>query len=308
MLDALDAKLGIGKPVNDYWSKGYALENERPAILKPIQNISEKVGSDVTYAKFPSRMGFINWVKDYSTTYTQDNSVKNEVVEFLESLTSASVDTTIDKDVRKAVLNSAVKMGINAGSVLYDTYKYSLSGTVIDPARLAQGNPECYLVPENSKMTIFYELFVNISIPGHVDDDTINRQAEKLVSALSMLEEVSNYRIQYKVTLIDISANWLNDSHNDMMVSIPVYSHNDNKDKRLLKTFFSASCLRGTLFMHQDAVAKELNDETAYGRGQAVNLNAEDNVISLWEFDERDLFSRVVNDPYLRQHIPEMLQ
>ena len=211
---------------------------------------------------------------------------------FMENLKEYKQDTELVDKIKKEVLNNLIKRGIVTGAV-YEGYKYSINGDIIDYAALASGDPVCMMEPIKKYDKWFYELYINMSVPGSVDGDNIIKGAIRLIETIKALESRD---IEIKINIIDYSSGvYNNEPISDLLVIIPLISHLEHKDYNNIMPFITDAFLRGPLF----TIARNSIDNTENvdsGMGSALCLT---NAVNLWklkEDDEIDLAIRILDD------------
>jgi len=201
---------------------------------------------------------------------------------FYENLKSYEPNTELVEKIRNEVLNNLIKRGIITGTI-YEGYKYAVEGEIIDYAQLATGNPNCMLSPVKKYDKWFYELYINMSIPGNIDESSIEQGAIRLIETINALEERN---IEIKVNIVDYSGNlYYDEDVTDLLVIIPLISHLEHKSYDKLMPFILGSFLRGPLFTIARNSIKN-KDSVSSGMGEAIKLK---NTVNLWEIDESDL-------------------
>ena len=224
-----------------------------------------------------------NKAVDSSISYTE---------EFFENIKSYTPDETKVEQIRKNVLNNLIKRGIITGTI-YEGYKYCIDGEIIDYAALASGNPNCMMSPIKKYDKWFYELYINMSIPGSVSENVIEEGAIRLIETIKALEQRD---IEIKINIVDYSGHlYNNEDLKDLLVIIPLINHLDHKDYTNLMPFILGSFLRGPLFtIARNSIKNKENVDS--GMGQAITLK---NTVNLWklkEDSEIDLANRIIND------------
>ena len=212
--------------------------------------------------------------------------------EFNTNLKEYKPNDELVEQIRTEVLNNLIKRGIITGTV-YEGFKYCMDGEIIDYAALATGNPNCMMTPIKKYDKWFYELYINMSIPGSVDESSIESGAIRLIETIKALEQRN---IEIKVNVIDYSGNLYNNEElKDLLVVIPLISHMEHKDYKNLMPFILGSFLRGPLFtIARNSIENKENVDS--GMGQAVTLGNTVNLWKLHEDSEIDLATRILND------------
>lgn len=198
---------------------------------------------------------------------------------FYDDLKSYTPNETDVTRIKKEVLNNLLKRGIITGSV-YEGFKYSYEGEIIDYAKLASGDPMCHMQPIKVYDKWFYELYVNMSIPATVDEDVITLGAIRLIETIKALESID---IEIKINVIDYSKNlYYDEDVDDLLVIIPLISHLEHKNYKNIMPYITANFLRGPSFtISRNSV--ENKDNITPSLGQAYVLP---NAVNLWELKE----------------------
>jgi hypothetical protein len=184
--------------------------------------------------------------------------------------------------VRNQVRFNLLKRGLITKEV-YDRYKYNVDGLIVDIGELNTGNPECVLTPAHSYVNYFYELYISVSYPYHVSNETILKNAIKL---LATIEELERQHIYIKVTLVFIDRR-PSDKDSTLLVTIPLFSHKQVKTVETMSAVVNDRLLRKFLFaLLEDVYAEKLNS----GYGTAVGLPT---AITLNNVDEISLFTEI---------------
>ena len=237
---------------------------------------------------FDNKFDVLEFLKKNKATSGSVEHTEN----FYNNLKDYSPDNTKVEQIKKEVLNNLIKRGIITGTI-YEGYKYHIEGEIVDYAQLATGNPMCMMTPIKKYDKWFYELYINMSIPGSVSECDIEDGAIRLIETIKALEE---RKIEIKINVVDYSGNLYNDEIlKDLLVIIPLINHLEHKDYKNIMPFILGSFLRGPLFTIARNSIKN-KDNVDNDMGKAIKLK---NAVNLWELrkdDEIDLATRILND------------
>ncbi|MCK5538337.1 MAG: hypothetical protein KAI79_16035 [Bacteroidales bacterium] len=253
-----------------------------------------KQGTEVLLEHHPKSLNPTNsaWIIQYDSTaqflldcrkMPQEDHTKT----FMESITKIpEMDLNQVELIKNEVRNKLLKKGIISGTI-YEGFTYGVDGLILDIAELATGNSQCFMTPLKKYDKFFYELYVNMSLPGHVESEEIQIGLIKLIETIKLLEE---HNIEIKINVIDYGTNVVDSDiiptqKKDILIIIPVCSHTDYKDYKLLYPYFSEAMERGPMF----ELAYSLNNDQ--NPGGALQL---ENAVNLWEIDEVALSERAI--------------
>ncbi len=209
--------------------------------------------------------------------YLKNNKHKShDTTRFFKNVQKYKVDEKKVEAIRNTVRNNLIKRGIITGTV-YEGYKYDIEGEIIDYGELATGNPRCFRKPIKKYDKWFYELYVNMSIPWFVSEESIIDGAIRLTETIKALEELN---VEIKVNIILHSDGMFTNGGNYLFV-LPLCSHLEFKDHDLLLPYMDGEFLRQALF----TVMKN-NGKTSGDLGSARKLK---NSVNLWELEEEEL-------------------
>jgi len=260
---------------------------KRNRILTDIHPRDLMYDEDCLVMEFDNKYDLLEFVKKHTAI---KKSIKHTEI-FLANIKNYIVNEDKVEEIRNNVMNNLIKRGIITG-IIYEGYKYALNGEIIDYAQLATGNPNCMMTPVKKYDKWFYELYINMSIPGHVSENNIEEGAIRLIETIRALEELN---IEIKVNIVDYSRDLYfknDDAYNDLLIVIPLLSHTEFKDYTKLMPFILGSFLRGPLFT---IARNSIEDEAAINSdmGNAVKLK---NTVNLWELDEVELARGILVD------------
>ena len=152
-------------------------------IKKVLRNIHPKsfVTPKTLIVEFDNKQNFIHWVMQLNL----DNTRTDKYVEkFLDDMhTTPSFEGV--EDIKNAVRNNLIKRKLIPENI-YAGFRYEVDGLILDPTEVALGNPECYLAPVIVGTKYFYELYVNMSVPGNVTNVEIQNSAIKLIETIKL--------------------------------------------------------------------------------------------------------------------------
>lgn len=189
------------------------------------------------------------------------------------------------ESIRDLVRQNLHKRGLITDEI-YDRYKYNVEGVIVDIAELATGNPECALTPAYNYKNHFYELYISISYPHHVTNETVVNNAIRL---LSTIEELERQHIFIKVTLVFADISPVVDNSRDMLMTLPLFSYKDFKSIETMSAVVNDRLLRKFCFaLLEDVYGNELDS----GYGRATEMYSAINIGDL--FDEIAFFNKVL--------------
>lgn len=192
------------------------------------------------------------------------------------------------ESVRNLVRQNLLKKGMITKEI-YENFKYSVDGTVIDydVGKIANGEPDCVITPAVDYVDYFYELYINPSYPYQIPEEFVIENINKL---LATIEEMQRQHIFIKITVAvpNKGANMAGDR--DFLSTIPMFSHKDVKDPKELSSVINNRLLRKFYFaIFEDS----LGDDIAYGYGNACRLPK---AMNIWdEFNEVEFFTDIRN-------------
>jgi len=226
--------------------------------------------------------------KNYCSQLTQRNdmqcgiSYKEALKDLLQE--KSLLDPTAVDLIRNLVRSNLLKRGLISEDI-YESYKYDIDGIAMDVQKVIDGNPECMLKPMYSYTNYFYELYVNISYPYSISDETIR---ENVIKLLATIEELERQHIYIKVTLVDVSG-YVN-NENDLLTIVPLFSYKDYKSIQTMSAIINERLLRKFMFAMSEDV---YGDTLASGYGKPITLP---NTINIGgNLDEIELFEEIYN-------------
>ena len=261
--------MNIRKPLHDYLPTEWSYElNTKDLDYMPFRNLQH--------------------FKQYVSTITQkqDNNCGVSYKKALEDLIKEKSQFSQQEyeSIRDLVRANLHKQGLISEDI-YESFKYSSNGHIVDIAKVVLEDPECFLTPVKSYTNHFYELYVSISYPYHVSDDTVRKNAIKL---LATIEELERQHIYIKVTLV--FADRKPNNENDMLMTIPLFSHKDFKSIETMSAVLNERLLRKFCFaMLEDVYGNTLTP----GYGNATNLHTALNLGNT--LDEIKIFTDILD-------------
>lgn len=186
--------------------------------------------------------------------------------------------------IRNLVRSNLLKRGLITQEV-YEHFKYATDGTVvdIDMGKFANGEPDCVITPGVEYIDFFYELYVNISYPGHIGENTIIENMNKM---LATVEELQRQHIHIKISLVLPIQRPA--KSRDFFSVIPVFSHRDFKTAEVMSSVLNNRLLRKFYFAILEDFYKE---ELSGSYGSAVMLPKAMNISET--FNEVDFFTEI---------------
>ena len=259
-------------------------------LNSPVHDIHPKEWSRMSsnkldYIAFRNLTHFKKYVS--KLTQIQDNSCgvtyKEAVADLLKNKSQFSPDTY--ESIRNLVRTNLMKRGLITEAV-YESYKYDVDGIAVDVQKVIEGNPECMLKPAYSYTNYFYELYVNISYPGSVSNNTI---IENMCKILATVEELERQHIYIKITVVDYSKCVDKSSNRDYLCILPLFSHKEPKSIETMSAIINDRLLRKFMF----AMSEDIYGETlSSGYGTAIELP---NSIRPIDLNEVELYESIYN-------------
>jgi len=245
-------------------------------IVRDIHPKSLLYRNNTVVEEFDNREDLIEYLK-------ANPSTKYDTSKFFENIKNYELDEKSTSLVINNVRNNLIKRGIVTGTI-YEGYKYDIEGDIIDYAELATGNPACMMKPVKKYDKYFYELYINMSIPYQIKEEEIIEGAIRLAETIKALEEL---HIEIKVNIVLYSQGMFNNNDNYLFI-MPLLSHLEYKDHKLLLPYIDGEFLRKVLF-----TVMTNNGNTSYGLGNATKL---DNTVSLWDLNEIELCEKIIGE------------
>ena len=258
---------------------------------KPLHDILPKEWSTELNIKKLDYIPFRNLLhfKQYVSTVTQkeSNSCGVSYTEALDDLLKEKSQYSKEEyeSIRNLVRANLLKRGLISEDI-YESFKYSSEGVIVDISKVINEDPECFLTPVKSYTNHFYELYVSISYSAFVDDTTVRQNAIKL---LSTIEELERQHIYIKITLV--FGDHLSDNNRDMLVTIPLFSYKDFKSIETMSAVLNERLLRKFCFaLLEDVYGKKLSP----GYGHTMQMTTTVNLGH--DLDETILFSKIMDE------------
>lgn len=194
--------------------------------------------------------------------------------------------------VRNLVRSNLFKRGLITEEV-YENFRYSTDGTQVgvDVGKYAAGEADCVITPSRQYIDFFYELYISISYPYNVSNETVRTNVAKL---LATVEELERQHIFIKVNVVlpidYVKRNSDEDGRNKFFSIIPVFSHKDFKSVDVMSSVVNDRLLRKFYF----GIVEDLyGDNLAYSYGVPMTLDKAMNIG--YEFDEIEMFESIKN-------------
>jgi len=172
---------------------------------------------------------------------------------------------------------------------VYENFRYTTDGTQVDVdvGKYANGEPDCVMTPSVQYIDFFYELYINISYPHYVTNETIRQNCAKL---LATIEELERQHIFIKVMLVFPSMQVCsNRKRHHYFGSLPLFSHKDRKSVNTMSSVVNDRLLRKFFFaILEETYGKDLN--SSYGNASSL----EGTMNPGYTFDEVEFFENVV--------------
>lgn len=258
----------------------------------PLKNIfpaewSKKLNSDNTLVDEYRNLEHFKHVVS-QITQKQDNNCGVTYSKALDDLIKGT--SVIDRGkydiIKNKVKNNLLKRGLISDNV-YESYKYAVEGDIWDVAKVVAQDPMCCLVPNETYTNHFYELFISVSYPSHISNETVTENMAKILATVELLEQEHYY---CKLTLImpNIGCNTGNGKPNYLGL-IPLFSHKDVKTIEQMSSVLNDRLLRKFFFaLWED----RYGDSLAGGYGHAEELPLSIRPVNL---DECELASSILD-------------
>jgi len=243
--------------------------------------------------EFDNKFDLLGFLKKHSSTSNLNDYMKT----FYKNLENYEPNHELVTKIKNQVLNNLLKRGIITGAI-YEGFTYEVEGEIIDHAMLASGNPACMMKPVKIYDKYFYELYINMSVPGTVSDEEMETGAIKLIETIKALEARD---IEIKINIVDYSKNlYINEKDIEhLLLVIPLVSHLEHKDYANIMPFILSSFLRGPSFMiSRNSIDNPENVKNSMGSAYKLK-----NTVNLWDLDEVELAERILGDLDLIQAI-----
>ena len=200
----------------------------------------------------------------------------------------SDIDEGEQESVRNLVRANLLKRGLITEEI-YENFRYTPDGTQvgIDIGKYAAGEPDCVITPSRHYIDYFYELYINVSYPCGVSNDTVRKNVAKL---LATIEELERKHIFIKIcSVLPVSGPDIRGRN--FFSSIPIFSHKDFKSVSVMSSVINEKLLRKFYF----AILEDLYGSSLRGNyGRVVGL---EKTINIGEtIDEIDLFETIMKD------------
>lgn len=256
-------------------------------LTRPIRDIHPKEWATKLNTKKLDNAEFRNLqhFKNYcaSITQIQDDYCDVTYAEALDDLLKGKAQLKEDEyeSIRNLVRTNLLKRGLISEEI-YESYKYDIDGVAVDVAKVIAEDPQCFLKPAYSYTSYFYELYINVSYAGSVDDSHVREQMCKI---LATIEELEREHIFIKVTLVDCSGDV--DGDRDLLTTLPLFDYRDIKDIKAMSSVLNERLLRKFMFAMSEDI---YGDNLASSYGRPIELPQTIRPINL---DEIDLFTSI---------------
>lgn len=258
----------------------------------PLADIHPKQWMDILSPKDTLIYQYRNLLhfKSHVKTLTQKDD-KNCDIPYVEALRQLLTDTpTITEGeyqiIKNRVRESLLKRGLITESV-YESYHYDVEGELWDVAKVIAEDPACFLVPTEKYISYFYELYISISYPWHITNETVMENLAKLLATVELLEREHIY---CKITLVFPDQNCSSGNKQNFLATIPLFSHRDEKSITTMSAVLNDRLLRKFFF----AVLEDTFKTTLHSSyGNAIDLP---NVINIGHhLDEVEFCQSIIN-------------
>ena len=189
-------------------------------------------------------------------------------------------------EIRNLVRSKLHKRGLISEEV-YEAYRYAVDGVVVayDVGKYAAGHPDCVITPARQYVDFFYELYVSISYPWTITNETIRENCAKL---LATVEELERQHIYVKIALV-LPITHVASGGRNFFADVPLFSHKEPKSVDTMSAVINDRLLRKFFFAF---IENYYGDEISDGYGQPVSIKETMNVGDV--FDEIKFFEEVV--------------
>jgi len=221
-------------------------------------------------------------------TQIKDNYCDMTYAEALKKLLAGESDFPKSEQgsIRNLVRSNLHKRGLITEDI-YEAYRYTVDGVDvgIDVGKYAAGEADCVISPSRQYVDYFYELFINVSYPYHVDNSTIRANCAKL---LATIEELERQHIFIKIAMV-LPVRGPSSNNNNFFADVPLFSHKDPKSVDTMSSIINDRLLRKFFF----AILENYYGDTLHDSyGTAVTLKGAMSIGN--EFNEIDFFEEVV--------------
>ena len=188
--------------------------------------------------------------------------------------------------IKNRVKQNLLKRGLISDTI-YESYKYSVTGDIWDIAKVIAEDPMCCLVPNETYINHFYELYISISYHAGITNETVMDNMAKILATVELLEQEHFY---CKITLVfpDRGCNNGRGKSNFLML-LPLFSHKDVKTLEGMSSVLNDRLLRKFGF----AILEDLyGDALSSGYGTPLALT---NAIIPVDLDEVELCQSIID-------------
>lgn len=157
--------------------------------------------------------------------------------------------------IRNLVRSNLHKRGLITEET-YEAYRYAVDGIEvgIDIGKYANGEPDCVITPARVYVDFFYELYISVSYPHHVKNETVRENVAKL---LATIEELERQHIWIKIMLVlPVRAPTIAGKPY-MFSSVPLFSHKEYKSVATMSSVVNERLLRKFYFAMMENLYKE---------------------------------------------------
>ena len=213
-------------------------------------------------------------------------------ISYAEALKGLLRNTSTMTQGNYEIIKNRVKENLHKRGLISDTiyksYKYDVQGDIIDVAKVIAQDPMCCLVPNKTYTNYFYELYISVSYPWNVTNETVTENMAKILATVQLLEQEHYY---CKITLVmpNTGCNRSNNGKQNYLGLVPLFSHKDTKTIETMSSVLNDRLLRKFFFAIWEDLYK---DDLAYGYGVATNLPLTIKPVNL---DEVELAQSIIN-------------
>lgn len=187
--------------------------------------------------------------------------------------------------IKNRVKENLFKRGLISESV-YESYKYDIEGQIWDVAKVIAEDPACFLVPNETYKNYFYELYISVSYPYYVTNETVLENMAKILATVELLEREHIY---CKISLVLPIKDCSTQGKSNFLAILPLFSHRDEKSIATMSAVLNDRLLRKFFFA---ILESEYGPHLASGYGTAVDLPY---TIKPVDLDEVELCQSILN-------------
>ena len=219
----------------------------------------------------------------------KDDNTGTSYAKALEDLLANRGALTAEKreSIRNLVRSNLHKRGLITEEV-YENFRYTVDGTNVgvDVGKYASGKPDCVMSPAVQYVDFFYELYISISYPWDVTDESVKTNTAKLLAAI---EELERQHIFIKIVTIFPARNVTRRGGQKLFSTIPLFSHKERKSVETMSAVVNERLLRKFYF----AIMEDLyGDDLSSNYGNVIRL--EDCMCIGDDFNEVEFFENIV--------------